>query len=565
MSTENNTKVEVIPKKYLLSFIMVTSLFSLWGFANDITNPLVAAFKDVFVISNAQSSWVQACFYGGYATMAIPAAIFIRKYSYRAGIILGLSLYACGAMLAIPAANMANFNIFLVAFYVITFGLAFLETTANPYILSMGDEKTATQRLNLAQAFNPIGSLTGMVVASIFILSNLAVEDFRSDVKGYNSELNGVSENVEEFNILPILKADPNGRVHDKNIEAYVIEKTAEKKAVAVQALEGYQNGAFSTPAELATYASEQNIPEADANFVDDYFSTPKGDALLPLEQVISKVEKFKIPNGDLINMALRDYKNGIIPSFTGKNHADFQGDDLDIISTPYMIIGFVVLTVLVLFIVVKLPHTENPNSNDHELHFSATCKRLFTNPRYVGGVIAQAFYVGAQIMCWTYIIQYGQQNLGMDKATAQNHNILAMVIFLCSRFICTFFLKFVSPGKLLAALSLVAIALCLGTIHLQGMGGIYCLILTSACMSLMFPTIYGIALEGVGPDAKLGSAGLIFAIVGGAFMPRLQGGIIDMERFMGTTGIRGSFYLPLICFIVIAIYGFLFSKRKNA
>ncbi|MGA0846460.1 MAG: MFS transporter, partial [Luteolibacter sp.] len=135
----SKSSIPVVPKKFLFSFILVTSLFSLWGFANDITNPLVAAFKDVFVISNAQSSWVQMAFYGGYGTMAIPAALFIRRFSYRSGIILGLALYAFGALLCIPAASQGSFNLFLIALYVLTFGLAFLETTANPYILSMGE------------------------------------------------------------------------------------------------------------------------------------------------------------------------------------------------------------------------------------------------------------------------------------------------------------------------------------------------------------------------------------------------------------------------------------------
>ena len=169
----------VVQKQFVAPFILVTSLFALWGFANDITNPLVRAFKEIFLISNAQSSLVQWAFYGGYATMAIPAALLIRKVSYKSGIIIGLLLYALGAAMTIPASLMMEFNVFLVGFYILTFGLAFLETTANPYILSMGPRSTATQRLNLAQAFNPIGSLTGMVIASMFILPGLEVSKFR--------------------------------------------------------------------------------------------------------------------------------------------------------------------------------------------------------------------------------------------------------------------------------------------------------------------------------------------------------------------------------------------------
>lgn len=490
----DNNNIPVIPRKFILSFILVTTLFSLWGFANDITNPLVAAFKDVFVISNAQSSWVQMAFYGGYGTMAIPAALFIRKFSYKAGILLGLALYATGALLCVPAAASASFNLFLVALYVLTFGLAFLETTANPYILAMGPPETATRRLNLAQAFNPIGSLTGMTVASVFILSNLHVEDFRADYSGYQQSQAIEQEAPVELNVLPIFKSAERDRVNDPAIAQYVT-----------------------------------NNPE----------------------------------NG--MDQAFADYKAGEIATFKGMTHSELQQQDLKVVSMPYMIIGFVVIGVMVVFIFSKLPSTSESDSDEHDnSSIGDVLKRLFTNPLYIGGVIAQTFYVGAQIMCWTFIIQYAQENLGMDKATAQNHNIGAMVIFLSSRFITTFFLKYISPGTLLAVLASAAIAATLGTIYLEGMPGLYCLMAISACMSLMFPTIYGIALDGMGSDAKIASAGLILAIVGGAFMPNWQAKIMDMESFMGTTGVRGSFFLPLVCFVVIAAFAF-FTMRMHA
>ena len=268
-------------------------------------------------------------------------------------------------------------------------------------------------------------------------------------------------------------------------------------------------------------------------------------------------------PDTDL-STALADYKEGQLETFMGMSHAELQQNDLKIVSTPYMIIGFVVIGVLGLFLVCKLPHTSNADDERENSTLGEILARLFKNPLYLGGVVAQTFYVGAQIMCWTFIIQYAQETLGMDKATAQNHNIGAMVIFLSSRFICTFFLKYISPGSLLFVLTLGAMGTTLGAIYLEGMSGLYCLMGISACMSLMFPTIYGIALDGLGPDAKIASAGLILAIVGGCFMPRLQAGIMDMETFMGTSGVRGSFFLPFICFLVIAAYA-TFTMRQHA
>lgn len=485
----SSEKIPVIPRKFLVSFILVTSLFSLWGFANDVTNPLVAVFKDVFVISNAQSTWVQMAFYGGYATMALPAAIFIRRFSYKSGIIVGLALYAIGALLSIPAAAGANFNLFIIALYVLTFGLAFLETTANPYILAMGPAETATRRLNLAQAFNPMGSLTGMFIAGTVILSSIQVEDFKSDVNGYTQDLAPSAVVQQEHNIPSFLQAKPRERTYDANVQQYV----------AVNGM---------------------NAPVS----------------------------------------ALQDFKDGKIDSFNGMTHRELQQNDLKLVAMPYTVIGCVVLFVLVVFVVVKLPRTSAPDS-DHDVHFGRTAKRLLSNPKYVGGVLAQTFYVGAQIMTWTFIIQYAENELGIDKATAQNFNIMAMVIFLCSRFVCTFFLKYIAPSKLLMILSAGAIAFTLGAIYIETLMGLYSLVLVSACMSLMFPTIYGLALDGVGEDAKLGSAGLIFAIVGGVFMTRFQGQILDLDGFMGTTATRGSFFLVVLCFIIIAIYGYVASR----
>jgi FHS family L-fucose permease-like MFS transporter len=452
----------VVPRKYLFAFILVTTLFSLWGFANDVTNPLVRVFKEVFVISNAQSSLVQWAFYGGYATMAIPAALVIRRFSYKTGILVGLALYAAGALLTIPASSALSFNVFLVGFYVLTFGLAFLETAANPYILSLGPPETATRRLNLAQAFNPIGSLTGMVVASMFVLPSLDISKFRDDQ---------VAAHPEYATMLP-------------------------------------------SQVDAAIGTSWETLVRTDP-------------------------------------AAFRD----------------IQAHDLRVVMIPYAIIAVVVVLTLIAFAVSKLPDTGH---NDAPVKFVPLTKRLLTSPLYVGGVIAQAFYVGAQIMCWTFIIHYGMTLCGLTSSQAQNYNIAAMVLFLSSRFICTLLLRVVKPGQLLGALAVGGMLLTVGAIFLQGMPGLYCLIGVSGCMSLMFPTIYGIALDGLTPsDAKLGSAGLIFAIVGGAIMPRMQGAMIDGEGMqigsLMLESVRVSFVLPAICFVVIAIYGWMAHRAAPA
>lgn len=420
------SKKVIVAKEYLLPFVLITCLFALWGFANDITNPMVAAFGTVMEISTAKAALVQLAFYGGYATMAIPAALFVRKYTYKKGILLGLMLYATGAFLFYPAAHFQEFSYFLISLYILTFGLAFLETTANPYILSMGDSETATRRLNLAQAFNPFGSLLGMFVASSFILSNLKSE--QKDVLG---------------NLI------------------YATLDLAEKTAI--------------------------------------------------------------------------------------KTH------DLAIIRDPYIILGAVVIIIFFLIRFTKMPALGQTTKQADTI---ASFKRLLRNASYREGVIAQMFYVGAQIMCWTFIIQYAER-LGLSKAQAQNYNVLAMAIFLSSRFISTFLMKYINSKKLLALFGLGAVISILGVIFIQGMFGLYSLIFTSAFMSLMFPTIYGIALENLGDDTSLGAAGLVMAIVGGALMPPIQGLIIDLEKVGPLPAVNASFILPLFCFIVVAIYGY--------
>jgi MFS transporter, FHS family, L-fucose permease len=434
-------KIPVVKKELLFPFIIITSLFALWGIANDLTNPMVSAFKKVMPeLSNMQASLVQFAFYFGYFFMALPAALFIRKYSYKSGIILGLSLYALGAFLFYPAAANETFTFFLISLWVITCGLAFLETTSNPLILALGDKETATQRLNLAQAFNPIGSLTGMIIAQVFVISALRSDDYTT----------------EAYNAL--------------------------------------------SSAELA---------------------------------------------------AVRE-------------------NDLGIISVPYIGLGILVLIIMTIIIFTKMPKT----AEGDKMSLSESFSKLFANSNYKFGVVAQAFYVGAQIMCWTYIFQYVDninETFGMEL-TATYFNVAAMISFLVGRWIGTALMRTINPSKMLMLFGIGGVICCAGAILLSGMPGLISLVAISVFMSIMFPTIYGIALKDMGDEAKIGSAGLVMAIVGGALMPVLQGAILDWGgagfadvKVVGfIPEVNFSFILPLICLAVVAFYGYsTYNKSK--
>lgn len=423
---------------YVVPFILVTSCFALWGFANDITNPMVKAFSKIFRMSATDGALVQVAFYGGYFAMAFPAAMFIRRYSYKAGVLVGLGLYALGALLFYPAKMTGEYYPFLAAYFILTCGLSFLETSSNPYILSMGSEETATRRLNLAQSFNPMGSLLGMFVAMNFIQAKL-------------------------------------------------------------------------NPLDTAARAQ---LNEAE--------------------------------------------------------FAAMKESDLSVLIAPYLAIGIVIFAMFMLILIKKMPHNGDKN---HDINFVPTLRRIFSLPHYREGVIAQFFYVGVQIMCWTFIIQYGTPILMADGMTeqaaevmSQQYNIIAMIIFCCSRFICTFLLRYINTGQLLMLLAIAGGALVCGVIFMHNIYGLYCLVGVSACMSLMFPTIYGIALTGLGDDAKFGAAGLIMSILGGSVLPPLQASIIDRGELFGMPAVNVSFVLPFICFVVIAIYGqrtYMRSKNK--
>lgn len=409
---------------YFLPFILVTICFALWGFANDITNPMVKGFSKIFRMSVTEGALVQVAFYGGYFAMALPAALFIKRFSYKVGILLGLLLYAVGSLLFLPAAETGVYWPFLVAYFILTCGLSFLETSANPFILSMGEKESATRRLNLAQSFNPIGSLCGMWVAMNFIQSRMS------------------PLSTEERALL-----DP---------------------------------------------ASFEALKAAD----------------------------------------------------------------LSVVVKPYAMLGLGILAIFILIALMRIP-VRKQEDDGLSRNLGPSVRRLFGNRTYREGVVAQFFYVGAQITCWTFIIQYGTQVFMAEgiaeqeaEVMSQQLNIVAMALFCCSRFICTALMKHFRPAAMLAAFASVATVLTLVVMFAGGRVGLYSLVAVSACMSLMFPTIYGIALRNTGSDTEIGSAGLIMAILGGSLLPPLQALIIDGGQ------LNMSFVVPMVCFVVVMIYG---------
>ena len=427
MTKDNFFRIE--DKKYLTAWVLVTACFALWGFANNVTTPMVNAFSKIFRISTTEASLVPVVFNLGYFCLAFPAAIFIQKYSYKWGIVIGLALYAAGALFFIPARWIGAFYPFLTAYFVLTCGLSFLETSCNPYIYSLGSKPHAIQRLNAAQAFNALGSVAGMLIA------------------------------------------------------------------MAVQA------------------------------------------RINPME--------------NYLRMRLPQQQFDII-----KDH------DLSIMIQPYIYIGAIVVIMLVLIALHKMPKDTDIHTSQGTL---SILRGLMKQKTYRQGVIAEFCYVGAQVCCWTYIIQYGLRVFTAEGMTeqaaevlAQQFNIVALAFFALGRFVCTSLMRHFSPSRMMAVMGIVAIVAVLGVILFTDRNGLYCLVIVSACMSLMFPTIYGIALIDVEQEhIKIAGAGLIMAILGGSFFPPIQAIIIQWNfTVWGLPNTNISFILPLLCLGVVVWYG---------
>lgn len=420
-------ETSLIPRETIWPFIVVTSLFFFWGLANNMTDTLLAAFKRIMSMSDFQTSWIQLAFYGSYFILALPAAILIKKYTYKSGVLLGLGFFILGALLFFPASITMEYGHFLIALFILAGGLSILETAANPYIVAMGPESSGTRRLNLAQSFNPIGSISGVLLSKIFILSHLNMSD-----------------------------------------------------------------------------------AEARAN--------------------MSKAQLMAI-----------------------------QSEELASVMGPY--VGVAVFLML-LWVIVKFTPMPRASDAGTELNLIPTFKRLLKTPNYRWGVAAQFFYVGAQIAVWSFTIRYVMQELQYNEDDASNYYMASLILFAICRFIFTGLMKYIDPRHLLLFTAAGASVLTLLVIYASGRIGVFALVGVSGCMSLMFPTIYGLGVRGLGSDTKIGGSGMIMAILGGAVMTAVQGQVSDL-----TASIKLAFYVPFGCFVFIALYALIerrLEERRN-
>ncbi|WP_039992069.1 L-fucose:H+ symporter permease [Paraglaciecola chathamensis] len=410
-------KAPLVSREMLFPFILLTLCFAAWGTAANMTDPLVKVFSKIFTMSSVQSALVQFCYYGAYFCLAIPAALINKRFSYKTGVLSGLGCAAIGAFMFYPASQTMTYTFFLSALFILAGGLSILETSANPYVMSMGCQASATRRLNFAQSFNPLGTSLGVFLAATLILPQLN-------------------------------------------------QATADER-------------------------SKMSIEQ--------------------LEQVVSA--------------------------------------ELDAVMVPY--VGFACVLVLIWFAIAltKSPKQEVNVKQVDELCFKATFSRLFSNKHYRFGVVAQFFNVAAQTCVWTYTIQYVMEANDVNEVSGGQILQYSMLVFLISRFVMTWLMGFIRPAVLLGLMASIAALLCAYMVVAPGPSGVYALIGISACLSLMFPTIYAIALFGLGADAKLGAAGLVMAILGGAIMPIVQAVFVD--HYSAAT----SYLVPGCSFLVVLAY----------
>ena len=416
------------------AFILLLTCFAAWGVAANMTDPLVKVFSKIFTMSTLQAALVQFCYYGAYFCLALPAAFINERFSYKIGVLVGLGLATVGAFLFYPASLLMTYSFFLAALFILAAGLSILETSANPFVMAMGPEKSATRRLNLAQAFNPVGTNIGVFLAATLILPKL-------------------------------------------------------------NAATGDQRAALSAE-------------------------------------------------------ALRS----------------IQATELRAVMIPYVGMACILLLIWCLIAFIKVPAyalevgaaSGAPLEASRQINFGATLRRLFANPLYRWGVAAQFFNVAAQTCTWTFTIQYVQEAIGGNEANAGTYLQYSLLVFLISRFVMTWVMGYIKPTTLLTGLALLGNLLCVYAILSPGISGVWAVVLISACLSLLFPTIYGVALYGLGEDTKFGAAGLVMAILGGALLPLVQGALID------SFGAAFSYIIPALCFLMVAGYGFFTIKTAR-
>lgn len=412
--TTPTTKPGLVGKGQWILFVALILCFTAWGIAADLTTPMVAGFKQIFDMSTFQASLVQFAYFGAYFLLALPAAFLNERFGYKVGLLSGLLLAAVGAFAFYPAAHIMTFAAFLVALFLIAAGCSILETSANPYVLSLGPEETATRRLNFAQAFNPVGTNIGVLMAALFIMPKL------------------------------------------------------------------------SEPVNRAS------LSDAEARTV--------------------------------------------------------RAGQLGAVMGPYLGLGFLLIAIAVSIAINRAPKMveEFPEG---DLEGQSIPKILLGNRRYVFGVVAQFFNIAGQVCTWTYIIQYVQQSLDGSLKLGAYLLQISLIIFLIGRFVMTWLIGRVRATKVMAILAVAAVGLALFAVVSPNVLGVAAVVAISFCLSLMFPTIYGVALQGLGPATKFGAAGLVMAIVGGAIVPMIQGRILD------STSAAVSFLVPAFCFAVVAAY----------
>ncbi len=404
-------------------FILLITCFAAWGSAANLTDVLVGVFRHIFTMSNAQSALVQSAYYGAYFSLAIPAAMINRRWGYKTGVLTGLGLAAVGGLLFVPASNLLEFGPFLVALFVLAAGLSILETSANPFVIAMGPEESATQRLNLAQAFNPVGANIGVLLGAVLILPRITSEDDKA--------------------------------------------------------------------------------------------------------------------------------------SMTAAQLDKAQEHDLSLVLGPYLGIASVLVLIWLLIAFRKMVTPAERSEYEMQEGRSGAFGRLWRNPHYRYGVAAQFFNVAAQVCAWSFTIQYAQDVVGISKGSAGFYLQASLIVFLISRFVMTYLLGIFRPTKLLFAMGALGVVLALTAVLARNYLGLVAVVCISVSLSLMFPTIYGVALQGLGPDTKFGAAGLVMAILGGAIMPLVMGKVMDQY------GTAEGFIVPAVCLGFVALYA-LFDLRTK-